>query len=135
MIKYQEILNQVTKETPLVQVPDQQYSYFAYKDGKFYTCENVSDALKISKNYVCIENIESKKLRDAAIKHNRDVEAKVFDILYYNDLREEYSDLTDAQFNLIYSKAYENGHSSGHDEAANEFINVLEFALAILKAK
>jgi hypothetical protein len=52
---------------------------------------------------------------------------------WYADLRKEYSEVSDEIFELCYSKAYDEGHSSGYDEVANIIDDEVEFAKKILK--
>lgn len=55
----------------------------------------------------------------------RDKIKEAFD-LWYADLRDEYI-LSDDMFKLIYSEAYERGHSAGYDEVANYFPDLVDF--------
>jgi hypothetical protein len=50
---------------------------------------------------------------------------------FHKELREEYSDLSDDIYNLIYNKAYEDGHSYGFDEVANYMIDLAIMARKI----
>ena len=54
--------------------------------------------------------------------------------IWKEKLRSEYSHLNDATFDACYSKAYEDGHSSGYSEVRNCMDDITEFAWKIIKA-
>jgi hypothetical protein len=55
--------------------------------------------------------------------------------IWKEKLRSEYSHLNDATFDACYSKAYEDGHSSGYNgEFRNCMDDITEFAWKIIKA-
>lgn len=56
------------------------------------------------------------------------------DIEFRNDLHSEYCpELTDAVFNVIFNKAWEDGHSSGHYRVAELVEELADFALEIME--
>jgi len=52
---------------------------------------------------------------------------------WYDDLRIEFSELSDGIFKACYSQAWEDGHSSGYDEIGNIMYDIVEFAKNIIK--
>jgi hypothetical protein len=53
---------------------------------------------------------------------------------WYKDLREENKHYNEAVFTLIYSRAYDRGHSAGYDAMVNEFDDIANFVYDILAA-
>ena len=121
--------SEVEKDIPVVQ-----YKYFAYKDGKFIECSSAIAAKAISKNTEKVMTPESKKAHDDFWAARRELESKAFDG-WYAELKAEHSDLTESQFNLIYSKAYDDGHSAGYDEVALHFSNLYDFVQQFVSLK
>lgn len=54
-------------------------------------------------------------------------------ILWYADLVRIFSKYTETQFNLMYGKAYEDGHSSGYDEIYHHMLELSSFVDSILE--
>lgn len=54
--------------------------------------------------------------------------------IWYNNLRSEYSYLSNEVFKICYNKAYDDGHSYGYDEVANYMIDYVYFAEQIIDA-
>ncbi len=52
---------------------------------------------------------------------------------WQKEVRDEYPPMTDAMFNHIWQTAYENGHSSGHEEVAVHFNNLYDFAMTAVE--
>ena len=50
------------------------------------------------------------------------------------ELRDDYPELTDKQFGIIYDKAYEDGHSAGYDEVGLHFQDLYYFCMKFVKA-
>lgn len=71
---------------------------------------------------------------DAWRQTHREYEEKATKI-WKDALRDEYDYLDDRIFDVAFSKAWEDGHSGGHDEVANCMIGVVEFVDRILAAK
>lgn len=111
--------------------PQPVYEYFAYKDGKVMTCKDETSAKKFSKMVEKV--IKNKKEIDAYWKTRQELESKATE-LWYNDLKSEYgNNLTDAQFSIIYNRAYDRGHSDGYDSVADEFDSLYEFFCELQK--
>jgi hypothetical protein len=80
-----------------------------------------------------IKNEEDKKALQEYwdVRTHAEVKAQ---IAWYEDLREENKHYNEGIFNLIYSRAYDRGHSSGYDAVAIEFDDIANFAYDILAA-
>lgn len=115
----------------LPDIPNQTCIVHAYKNGEVHTFDNREEARKFSSNYEVVW--VSSPERDAIIELRRKVEAEAYD-LWYNKLREDWSDINDALFRVCYDGAYERGHSSGYDEVANYMGDIVEFALRVARA-
>jgi len=112
--------------------PEITYKYAAYKDGKAVTFETKLLALSFSKNIEMIYDPESRKAFDEYWKNQKKLESKAAD-LWYDDLKEEYSDMKLGVFNVCYNKAYEQCHSDGYDSVASAMDDLVDFANEILE--
>lgn len=55
--------------------------------------------------------------------------------LWYESLREDYANMPEKMFNVIYSRAYDKAHSDGWDAVAEEFEELADFANDVLQAQ
>jgi hypothetical protein len=118
---------------PYTERPQLEVTYVGYKDGKVIPCKTLIEAKKYRMND-SVASPESLKLRENFDKANKKASQNANDI-YRNALREEYSYLSDAVYDLCYSKAYDDGHSGGYDEVTNCMIDITDFAEKIVAAK
>lgn len=126
MISFDEARRQVEYD-PTAKPPARITKYFAYKAGEVREFEVMKDALAFS------ENIEEVVANQDEIKafwgRQRWLEAAAFKV-WYDALREEYSDINGSQFDLIYDEVYERGHSDGYDRVAELFCNLHALCVA-----
>lgn len=113
--------------------PEIEYVYYAYKNGQAKAFNRLEDAKAFSKNYEKNPTKESKEARDLYWAKFRELEGQASS-LWYADLRKEYSDLNTNQFDIIYSKAYDDGHASGYDCVFEEFENLYSFFIDLKNA-
>lgn len=124
MISYQEACLSVGYDR-MVEYPTQIIAYWAYKDGEAKSFDTLAEARKFSINIQ--HYVKNKDELDRFKKKQQDLESKAVNY-WQKALRDEYSHISDNVFNLCYSKAYEDGHSSGYNEVANYMIDYVEFA-------
>lgn len=129
MISYVEACRQVEYD-PTTKPPANITKYFAYKVGEAREFETLKDALVFSKivEDVVVNQDEIKAFWDRR-RWLEGAAAKV----WFDALREEYSDINGSQFNLIYDEAYERGHSDGYDRVAELFCNLHALCVAFAK--
>lgn len=117
MISYANACAQVGYN-PNATRPTPQYLYYAYKDGQAVVFYERERALEYSRN---VERAVVNADEIATFRATqREVERKAAE-LWYNELRAEYAHFSKRQFELVYAKAYEEGHSAGYDEVASTF--------------
>jgi hypothetical protein len=111
--------------------PETKIVYFAYKNGEAVEFETADAARKFSKLFESVA-----KNRDEIEEYNQRLQEKEQEAvdLWFKGLRAEYSDLSDALFNMAYGEAYERGHSSGYDEVANCMIDIVDFIEKVKRA-
>lgn len=95
---------------------------------EFTSLKDAKKKFPIEKIQVVISNAAE---RDEFFKEQLRIEKFVFD-KWFSCLREENHHLNDAQFNLIYNKAYEEGHSDGYDAVAERFSDLEKFVLRFI---
>ena len=115
--------------------PESKYVWHAYKNGSLVYTSEVSreDAEAQGKTKIVEKVLQNEEEINAWKQLYEETSNKASD-LWYADLREEYSYLNDAVFNLCYDYAYERGHSAGHDEVAYYMVDAVSFAEKIIKA-
>ena len=115
--------------------PAHKYVWHAYKNGGLvYTSEiSKEDAEKQGKTKLVERVLQNEDEFNAWNKLYKETSDKAAD-LWYADLREEYSGLNDAVFNLCYDQAWDRGHSAGRDEVASYMQDITWFAEKIIKA-
>ena len=117
MISYANACAQVGY-SPNATRPAAQYLYYAYKAGQAVAFKDRDRALEYSKN---VERVVGNSVEIETFRATqRELEKKAAE-LWYNDLRAEYAHFSKRQFELVYAKAYEDGHSAGYDDIASTF--------------
>lgn len=115
--------------------PSINHCWYAYKGGTAYGPFPTELIARRNGNLVeKLVDIESKKIFDEYWSKVRVIDAKAFNI-WHESLREEYIDMQQSIFDVIYSKAYEDGHSYGHDEVVSRFSDLAYFVEEILRAQ
>lgn len=113
-------------------------TYFAYKGGEFKKFNTKEEAMAFSNNIEA--NLDKAAYEAARSKYNQEdnkaiekvVQAMKKEIGGYGD-NEKDNQLLD----LIFSKAYEDGHSSGYNEIYNyllDYDNLIQRAIKIVKS-
>lgn len=110
----------------LLRYPDTAYVWFAYKEGEVTKCQSFDHAVAIGGYIEKTETKLSIENRKLIFDHNASIEAKAFR-LWYNDLRNQHSDLCDSEFSVVYAEAYDVAHSYGHDAVAEKFETLKNF--------
>lgn len=114
------------------QRPVVKWEFYAYSGGKSFGPFNTRAEAKVFSS-----NCEQVKANDNELEEFSDrmqeATTKAFQE-WYGDLREEYPQLTDEQFNICYGMADSCVNGGGHDELANHLIGVTEFAMEIIKS-
>lgn len=124
MRSFDEICKEVGYNHRKSNPPEPIITYFAYKSGEAKEFATKILALGFSKN---VEEVVVNKTEIRAYwDRQRDLEAKASE-LWYAELQNEYSELPVAAFNIIYQKAYDDGHASGYDEVASHFESLYYF--------
>jgi hypothetical protein len=122
--------NQKIREA-LGERPSAIIKFWGYAKGKvidsFDTRKLAEDAGATSVESYCVNEPEIKAW-DGRYKEL----ISALDEKWRDALREEYSDLPDEVYNLVYNKAYEDGHSYGYDEVANYMIDLADMAVKIM---
>lgn len=129
MITYHEACEQADFDRS--NYPTREYRYVAYKSG---TATYFDDKHSANQHSKLVERVQvNEEDYKKEVEKYRAKEQKAFDI-WYNSLREEYSNISVQVFNHCYSMAYERGHSTGYDEVANCMIDTIDFAEKIIAA-
>lgn len=115
--------------------PESKYVWHAYKNGRLVYTSEVSreDAEKQGKTKLVERVLQNEEEINAWNHLYKETTNKAFE-LWYADLREEYSSLNDAVFNLCYDQAWDRGHSAGYDEVASYMQDAVSFAEKIIQA-
>lgn len=127
-LQAENVLDYSTRPTP-------EYVWVAYKNGEvvYRSLLSREDAEKRGNTKVvervCVNKADIDVWDEAQTQALGRAETK-----WYEDLREEYSELNSTIFNLCYNEAQDRGHSSGYDEVANYMIDIVDFAEKILAA-
>ena len=116
MISYADACDQVGYN-PNATRPVTQYLYYAYKAGQAVAFKDRDQALEFSKN---VERVAANNDETTFRATQRELEKKAAK-LWYDELRAEYAHFSKRQFELVYAKAYEDGHSAGYDDIASTF--------------
>jgi flagellar biosynthesis/type III secretory pathway protein FliH len=125
--EYQKILNNIGTQPSMI------YKYWGYKSGEvlgsFDTKQEAEEAGAKKVEAYAFNQEEVDKYRS-----NRTLLVAELDARWHKALREEYSELNDETYNIIYKQAYEDGHSAGYDEVANYMIDFSDMANKIIEA-
>jgi hypothetical protein len=107
-------------------VPEVKYVYFAYKLGVTSKHDSMAEARKVSSNTEKVADEKSKSAHEEFWAARRALEAQAV-AAWYDDLRSEYHELNDKQFQHIHAEAYDDAHSGGYDDVASKFEDLAEF--------
>ena len=134
MMNYREELNKI-KES-LSKRPEKLYRYYVYSKGVLeidtYDKQFALDGNKHIKGVVETIVDNEKQIREFDNAYAK-LQIDVFN-RWYNELREEYSHLSEGVFRYVYDKSYEDGHAYGYDEVAIHMSDNADFALRIIRA-
>ena len=113
--------------------PEPVKAVWGYAKGEVLgSFDNSSDALKANATTTetYIKNQEEvDNWRDA-----RTAKLHALSVKWMDDLRQEYSHISDGVYDIIYRKAYDDSHSVGYDEVASKLDDLSDFAIEIIKA-
>ena len=130
MIQFEHACNRVGYDRA-AEWPKSIFKYFAYKSGKAFEFKTMKEALAFSKN---VEKVMANQDEINMFRNRqREGEAAAAE-LWLKELRDDYPELTDKQFGVIYGKAYEDGHSAGYDEVGLHFQDLYYFCMNFVKA-
>ena len=130
MITFQDACEQVGYDRT-AEWPEPIFKYFAYKSGVVKQFDTRKEAVAFS-NIVERVIVNQSEL-DSFGRKQADIEASAVN-LWMKELRDDYPELTDKQFGIIYDKAYEDGHSTGYDEVGLHFQDLYYFCMKFVKA-
>lgn len=128
-MNFKEACDQVGYNPDYSKAPERIYKYFAYKDGQTFECSSKAEAQKISHliEYILVNKDE---IDHYAQKRNALLSNAIQ--IWKNNLREEYSYISDHVYTLCYEKAYYRSHAYGYDEVASSLKDEIEFACKLL---
>lgn len=129
MIKFEDACKQVGYDRS-VKRPQNVYKYYAYKDGKAYEFATRQEAHAFSD---LVEHTVANKDEIRAFQDKQTKAEIAAAELWLKELRDDYPELTDKQFSIIYDKAYEDGHSAGYDEVGLHFEDLYYFCMNFVK--
>lgn len=130
MIKFEDACKQVGYDRT-AERPQTVYKYYAYKDGKAREFDTRQEAQAFSNlvEYTVANKDEIHAFQD------KQTEGEIAAAeLWLKELRDDYPELTDKQFGVIYDKAYEDSHSAGYDEVGLHFQDLYYFCMNFAKA-
>jgi hypothetical protein len=127
-MNFDEMYHNLMAESGVEYPRDEDYTtYFAYKGGESKKFNTRTEAQKFSSN---IEAVKDKKALGAQRKKYYEVENEVVGKVIQamkDDLGYDNSEEDKKVFDLIYSRAYEDGHSSGFNEVYNYLLDYDSF--------
>ena len=130
MVKFEDVCKQVGYDRN-AQRPETVYKYYAYKNGKVHEFATRLDAQAFSN---LVEQAVANKDEIQAFQDKQTKAEIAAAELWLKELRDDYPELTDKQFGVIYDKAYEDGHSAGYDEVGLHFQDLYYFCMNFVKA-
>lgn len=136
MIRYVDAQRLAEKELGLLPPPAvPKYEWIGYKNGGVVSRSVLSadDAMKLGNTKIIEKITVNKDEIDARLVHSRKLEARAQEI-WYSALRDDYKDMPFKVFDICYAKAYDDAHSYGWDEVANQLAGVVSFAKKLFKA-
>lgn len=130
---YEECTKEVGLDLSKIEPPEQLKVWYAYVDGKAIKCDSQQEAKKYKLHEVVLDpdsksNIvkfwdDRKKLEDKALG------------LFRESIRQEYSGMSDALFDMCYSGSTEYARSSDYDEIPEVFKFFADFAHKAIRLK
>ena len=130
MIKFEDACQQVGYDHA-AEWPKPIFKYFAYKSGKAHEFKTMKEAHAFSD---LVEHTVANKDEIQAFQDKQTKGETAAAELWLKELRDDYPELTDKQFGIIYDKAYEDGHSAGYDEVGLHFQDLYYFCMNFHKA-
>jgi hypothetical protein len=98
---------------PQPEYPQKTFGFRAYKDG---VCREFPDRKSAEQFSKLVEKFQTNvEYYDSWMAEYSNYHNQVSD-RWHSEARAEFDELSDAQYNVLYNKAYEDGHSSGYDE-------------------
>lgn len=128
-MNFKEACEQVGYDPQFFNPPTKIYKYFAYKNGQSYECVSQEEASKISS---LTEQVLANKDEIEQYTQNQNALLSNAIQIWKENLREEYSYISDHVYNVCYEKAYYSAHAYGYDEVASTLKDEIEFACKIL---
>ena len=148
MTNYSTIQDQVTAELTQCATFDEFYNtrpqatktYYVYGKGTATAFTSKPEAIQFAKsNNYMVNNIETVVTKGEGIEEFNDTYNKIKTLTEDRWIAELYSEygsgLSIKQLDIVYNKAYNDGHACGHDEVAMYFSDFVDFAINILNAK
>ena len=130
MIKFEDACQRVGYDRS-AERPQTVYKYYTYKDGKAHEFATRQEAHAFSN---LVEHAVANKDEIQAFQDKQTKAETTAAELWLKELRDDYPELTDKQFGIIYDKAYEDGHSAGYDEVGLHFQDLYYFCMNFVKA-
>lgn len=128
-MNFKEACDQVGYNPDYSKAPKRIYKYFAYKEGQTFECSSKEEASKISS---LTEQVLANKDEIEQYTQNQNVLFSNAIQLWKENLREEYSYISDHVYNVCYEKAYYSAHAYGYDEVASSLKDEIEFTCKLL---
>lgn len=98
--------------------PEEEFVFFGYRGGEVQEFKTRDEALAFSCNVErVVKNIAEIKAFDTARRELRHKAEQV----WHEALVAEYPDISPAQFDVLYNKAYDDAHHHGYDACAAAF--------------
>lgn len=107
-----------------LEAPVLEYEYIGYVKGVVVKCSTIAeyDKFKLKEK---VPTEKSKLAYDTFHKEQKELEYAASEH-FIQRLRDYFNELSPAQFNLCWSKAWDAGHSEGYDSAANYLEEYIE---------
>jgi hypothetical protein len=136
MLTLQQITELANKQAPAPgPYPTAINVWYAYKHGKFIgTAPTQEDCWKIYNTHITERVCTNQDVIDCWRQQLR-LHQQAIHTIWYNALREEYADISDALFDLCYGEAYDRGHSLGYSEMEGVMSSVVSFARKVLTCR
>jgi flagellar biosynthesis/type III secretory pathway protein FliH len=128
-ISYSKIL---AEAGPTPEHPQKTFAFRAYKDGVCQEFSNRPDADRFSK---LVEKYQTNvEYYNSAMTEYNVFHKQVLN-KWSNQVREYFDELSDAQYAVLYAKAYDDGHSAGYDEVFSYMEEYATFYSDMLQAR
>jgi hypothetical protein len=114
-------------------VPQLVMEYYGYEGGKVFRCKSRDESEKYKVRDSGYTK-ESKAACDDFWKKQARLEVAASD-MFHEELRKEFSELSDSLYSLCYAEAYDRGHSAGYEEVASYMNDIVDFAKRVRACK